>query len=61
MTGLPALQNAGGSPSPTPAGSQEWSQQGEWQRVCGACLFSAHPGSRDLKTAVAFVLKGAVK
>lgn len=45
-----------------PAGSQEWSQQGKRDvGSAGVCLFSDHPWSQDLKAAVAFVLKGAVK
>lgn len=30
-------------------------------KECSVCLFSGHPRSWDLKTSVAFVLKGAVK
>jgi len=59
---LPALQKSRSLCNlQSPAGSQEWSQQGERRQECGVGLFSDHPRSQDLKTVVAFVLKGAVK
>lgn len=59
---LPALQKSRSLRNlQSPAGSQEWSQQGERRRECRVCLFSDHPRRQDLKTAVAFVLKEAVK